>query len=204
MLCMSSQLFAQSVRLRTDVDLTVSGTTSSGVNNILINVEEPSGDATADTAPASLYIPIENTVSKTRLYYVNSKSGSPTTLFNTGVSTDVVNIPLRIVTTNSNYYLYAAVKDQFDSKYKVIKQYSVTAMNQGQTFDVNFPVAPLDICTVSVIECTNLTANSNSSAEKNFMVYFFLSLESSYGVNEEVNISETPLNHWHSEHPFYS
>lgn len=194
MLCVSSQLFAQSVRLRTDIDLSVSGTTSGG-NNIVLNVEGPSGDATAEAAPATIYVPIENTVSQTHLYYVNASSGSPTTLFNTGVATDFINIPLRIITISADYYLYAAIKDTTDSnKYKIIKQYSVSPMNQGETFDVVFPFAPLNICAAIASECTNLVANSNSPTEKSFTVYFFLSTAASYGVNEEVDIATAPLN----------
>jgi len=194
-LCASTQVLAQSVRLRTDIDLAVSGTTSSGANSISLNVVKPSGEATAETGPAIVYVPIENSVTDSHLYYFNAKAGVPTSLFNTGVTSDVVNVPLRIITLNSDLYLYAAVKDTTDSnKFKVIKQYSTSPMTQGQTYDVAFPLAPANICATLVSDCTYLAANSNSPTEKSFIVYFFLSSASSYGVNQEVTIASAPLN----------
>ena len=195
MLSMSTQLFAESVRLRTDIDLVISGTTSLGANTIALNVAASSGDATADSAPVSLYIPIENTNTQTYLYYFNATAGFPTSLFNTAVPSDVASIPLRVVTTNVDMYLYAAVKDTTDlNKFKVIKQYSVSPLTQNQTVDVAFALAPLNICTILINECTYLAENSTSQTEKSFLVYFFLSSATNYGVNQVVNISEDPLN----------
>ena len=195
MLCISTQIFAETVRLRTDIDLVVSGTTASGANNIALNVEASSGDATADSAPVTLYIPIENAITQTYLYYFNATAGFPTSLFNTSVATDVVNIPLRIVSTSTDMYLYAAVKDTTDSnKFKVIKQYSTKPFIQNQTVDVAFPLAPNNICKLLINECVYLTENSASATEKNFLVYFFLSSAPSYGVNQDVDISAAPFN----------
>lgn len=193
--CISTQLFAENVRLRTDIDLVISGKTSTGANTILINSVAPSGDATAETAPAALYIPIENLNTDTHLYYFNASSGSPTSLFNTSVSTDVVNIPLRVITPGSDMFLYAAVKDKADSnKFKIIKQYSGGALAQNQTLDIAFPLSPFNICALLVTDCTYLAETSNSPTEKDFIVYFFLSAVSGYGPTDEVDVSKAPLN----------
>ncbi len=195
MLSVSSQLFAQTVRLRTDIDLVVSGKTSAGTNTIAINSVEPSGDATADTAPVTIYIPIENSIADTSLYYFNARSGSPTSLFNTAVPTDVVNIPLRVITPSSDMFLYVAVKDTTDSnKFKVIKRFSGTALAQNQTLDIAFPLAPSNICTLIANDCTFLANGSTSPTEKSFMLYFFLSSASGYNSSDEVDISQAPLN----------
>lgn len=177
-------LAAETVRLRTDIDLVVTGIVDANV--LSLNVEEPSGDATADSAPAKLYLPIQNDPDQTHKFFITTT----TSLFDTSDDAHYALIPLRVNTPadSTQRYLYAAVKDTTNSNaYKVIKKYTATTLSIGAESDVSFSFAPADICLSIPTECTSLLIGSSSKVEKIFTVYFFLSTQSAYGPSDTID-----------------
>lgn len=182
---------AETVRLRTDIDLTVTGLTSASLN---LTAEGPSGDATSVDAPAKLYLPIQNdgsanSGSASNLYYISAISS----VFDVSNTAHVAYIPLRINTPGGvDRYLYVAVKDTTATPnvYRPIKMYGTGALAQGLTnSDITFSFSPADICSKLPTECTTLVSNSTSKTEKSFIVYFFLSSQSSYGAGDTIDVT---------------
>lgn len=182
----------ESVRLNSTATFEVNATTSTTLS---LYVEGPSGDATADSGPAKIYLPIQKNSGDTKDYYINSRSDLPL-IFNTEDSTHVALAPMRINTNSEARYLYAAVKDTTDSnKFKVIKRYSATAFSGNTTNnDVTFAIAPYDICRVMLTDCAYLAPGSLNEIEKSFIVYFFLSNQSSYPDFEAIEVTTAPFN----------
>ncbi|MBC7427386.1 MAG: hypothetical protein H7336_02165 [Bacteriovorax sp.] len=183
LLIWSFQIMAtQSVRLRTDTTLVVSGTVAP--STIPMNVDAPSGDGTSETAPGKLYFPIENTTGaiNSHLYFINPVAS----VFNVTDASHLASIPLRINANAGATYLWAAVKDTTNSNlYKPIKSFGVVSASAQS--DVLFNFAPADICTAIPSECSVLLPTSTSETEKIFTVYFFLSTQSTYGATDTIN-----------------
>ncbi len=186
---------AETVRVRTDIDLTVTGLTSGSID---LNADKPSGDGTAESAPAKVYLPVQNDGSAnggsaSNLYFISPV----TSVFNVSNTSHVAYLPLRISTPGGvDRYLWAAVKDTTASNaYKPIRMYGSGPLGQGLTnADITFPFSPADICTAVPSECTSLVSNSTSKTDKSFFVYFFLSSQSSYAAGSTVDVATAPLN----------
>lgn len=179
----------ETVRVRTDVDFVITGTTTSTLS---IYSEKASGDGTAETAPFKFYVPMQNDGSANagvanNRYHIST----PTTVFNASTTTHVANIPLRISTPGGvDRYLYAAVKDTTDSnRFKPIKMYGTGPVGQGLTnSDITFAFSPADICNkLPSDQCRDLLVSSTSETDKSFIVYFFLSPDASYGPSDSID-----------------
>ncbi|NOT81071.1 MAG: hypothetical protein HOP07_18970 [Bacteriovoracaceae bacterium] len=184
-------LFAdETVRLRTDIDLAV--TAVIGTDVLSLNVENPSGAKPTDTAPAKLYLPMQNTPNQSHKFFITSTAS----VFNSVNLAHIASIPLRINTpATTQRYLYAAVKDTTNSNaYKVIKKYTDTTLSIGAESDVAFSFSPADICLRIPTECTSFLAAEDTKAIKTFTVYFFLSDQSAYGPTSTIVPTTAPLN----------
>lgn len=194
-------LAADTVRIYEPDNLVVNGITS---GTFSLYVDEPSGDATSESAPAKIYIPLEvNTTTNDNrpYYYLNTGSNAtPYSLFgyasNTG-SADystfagyVIKYPLSITTGSTAKYIYAAVKIPSTSNYKVVARTASTYANVTD-YAVNFEFTPQKICEVSISETTNCSNFDLSGTvienTKSFYVYFFQSDSSTL-----INTSITP------------
>ena len=169
--------FADTVRVLNPKALSVSGVTST---SFLLNVTNPSGDATDELGSAKVYVPITNAVADHDKYF-SRYSSTLNALFDTTNASHVVNFPLTVVPSGTRY-LYAAAKSPTQSGYKVIQKYtSVISSNQ----DVSFPLSPKVICAPYANECTLLapTVTSNSSPVI-FKIYFFVSAISNLAIGD--------------------
>jgi hypothetical protein len=178
---------AEQVRMSSTTATTIAGTTST---TLTLNLEGPSGDATSESAPAKVYLPIQKDDVDSKDYYITSRSNAPE-IYNIANAAHVFNIPLKISTNTEARYLYAAVKD--GSSYKIIKRYSSTALpGSSANSEVTFALSAQDVCKVFIsTECLNLTIGSVTAVEKNFFVYFFLSANGTYQVDGSQTISVT-------------
>ena len=183
---------AEQVRMSSTTATTIAGTTST---TLTLNLEGPSGDATSESAPAKVYLPIQKDDVDSKDYYITSRSNAPT-IYDITNSAHVFNVPLKISTNTDARYLYAAVKD--GSSYKIIKRYSSTAFpGSSANSEVTFALSAQDVCKVfTSTECLNLTPSSTTAVEKSFLVYFFLSDNATYQVDgsQTITVTTAPMN----------
>lgn len=191
-ICSTPLWSVENVRIRTDVDLVMTGTTST---NIALYSEKPSGDGSAENAPAKVYLPMQKDAPEnTKLYYIGARNGAPN-IFNTSTNAYVVNFPLRVNTDGSTRYLYAAVKDS-SNIYRVAKPFGIISSN-STNYDVNFTLSPAEICVVVGTNCANLAASSSTEAVVSANVYFFVSDASSYAygaAGDPITLTQAPMN----------
>lgn len=192
---------ADTVRIYEPDNLVVNGSTS---GTFSLYVDEPSGDATSESAPAKIYVPLEvNTTLNTNrdYYYLNTGSNvTPYSLFGyasdtasadyTNFSSYTIQYPLKITTGSTAKYIYAAIKLPSSGNYKVIARTASTYVNVTD-YSVNFAFSPQKVCEVSVSETTNCSNFDTSGTiienTKSFYVYFFQSDNSTL-----INTSITP------------
>jgi hypothetical protein len=171
--------------------LNVSKLTSlTGQTNRSIDIfsEAPSGDATSESAPAKIYVPITTTTTATTTdyYYLNSTAGPNKNLFGytaTGASkatfeTYTITFPLVLSVNSTVKYLYAAVKT--NSTYVVVAKYG-TPISSVTNTEYDFPVSPQSICqgaAAGSVNCSNFDDNIPASVSENpkvINIYFFVS-----------------------------
>lgn len=178
-------LATDSVRIYEPDNLVVNGSTS-GIFSLY--VDEPSGDATSESAPAKIYVPFD--INKTNgirgYYYLNTASNAtPYSLFlydsdtgNATPGTYVIKYPLSITTGTTAKYIYAAVKLPSTGNYKVVARTASTYVNITN-YAVNFDLSPQKVCEVSAAEtpnCSNFDVSGTvTEIPKSFYVYFFQS-----------------------------
>lgn len=184
---LSTQLFADSVRINPDVDLAVYGVTDT---TFLLNSEEPSGDATDETKPALVYVPVQSGVTNQADYFLLKGSNSaPNYLFDATDVTHVIHFPLYLNVSTTDKYLYAAVKDGSD--YKLVRAYG-TVLNNITNGSYRFPVSPQEIClrVTTPKSCANLNPSYDGSEElDSLLMYFFLSTQSSLTIGDTVDMT---------------
>lgn len=168
LLLWSVQVFSAAVttvRLNPDIDLTVTGTTTT---TFTIGSAEPSGDATAESAPARVYVPMDGPLTGPGdevKYFAEKEVSALLDATNTAYK---VNFPVYINATATTFYLYAAVKD-IGNNYKVAAIFPSTfngSTNVNETFSINIKA----LCDQTV-DCTNFAI---STTEKTYLSYFFL------------------------------
>lgn len=168
-----------SVRLNPDIDLVINGTTTT---TFLLNSVEPSGDATAETAPAKIYIPMSGPIGTEASYFIVKGVNQ---LFSPTSNSTTINFPLYINTTASDFYLYVAIKES-SGPYKLARQFSATPFNGVTNLNETFSVSSKSICD-QVTDCSQFTTTSGT--EKTFLAYFFLSTTS--GIADGSSIDPT-------------
>ncbi|MFA6235998.1 MAG: CFI-box-CTERM domain-containing protein [Bacteriovorax sp.] len=160
---------ADTVRINNPTNMSISGFTDASVT---LTADAPSGDATTETAPAKIYIPIAR--GAVNLTYSLLDVG---TLFNTATATHVVTYPLLVTTGGTAQFLYAAVKIGTTDYFAVAKSASINANQTNVSFSFN--LSPLDICKgvagAGSTSCTNLLFASTTETTIKPKVYFFLS-----------------------------
>ena len=184
---LSTQVFADSVRINPDVDFNVYGVTDT---TFLLNSEEPSGDATAETAPALVYVPVQGSAVADQADYflLKGSNSAPNYLFDTTDVTHVIHFPLYLNVSTTDKYLYAAVKD--GSTYKLVRAYG-TVLNNITNGSYSFPVSPKLICDQqTTTTCASLAPTYSGSYERDdILMYFFLSTVSNLAVGSAVDVA---------------
>ena len=158
-----------SVRLKPNTTLAVTAFTNI---NFSLNVTASSGDATAESAPAKIYIPMNGPDPDTAKYHISYLDGV-TNMLNPSISANVIRFPLYInVSGSSNKYLYVAIKEGTGS-YKIAQQFSTNPYSGVTNFEEVFSVSINNICAQTSNCLTEF--NSTSSTEKIYLANFFLS-----------------------------
>lgn len=185
----SAQLFAgtvTTVRLNPDIGYAVNGTTNI---TFTLGSTAPSGDATSDSAPAKVYVPMDGpaeTAFPSEPYDEAKYFSEPgvTTLYTAADAVHTVNFPLYLNATATNFYLYAAIKDNTGATYKVAKQFSNTPFNGTTNLNQEFPVTIAAFC-AQLTDCTNFATVSGT--EKTYLTYFFFSTTSGLAIGSVID-----------------
>ena len=176
------------VRIHDVSNLSVSGYTTA---SFTLNSTAPSGDATSDSAPAKVYIPIASAIGNsgaiTSLDYsiLKSKYGV-TSLYDITTSAHTVTFPLSIsVGAATAKYIYMAVKAGSSTNYYVSGRSSVKYDNLANEH-IDFSFSPKDICKSVIYNSTSsvctpttgaLDVLSTSAVLFKPLLYFFLTDE---------------------------
>jgi len=162
----SVSALADTVRIYNVADFTITGT--SGIEYEL-NVDKPSGDATAETAPATVYLPMKNTsIADQDKYLVTSRSGSLTLA--SGTDTTPINFRLDLSITGSSKYLVAAVK--VNGAYYVADRTAL--INTGTYTNYLYTVSPYDFCSTFVPAGSTSPCNDGANFTTTMNTYFFV------------------------------
>lgn len=164
---------ADTVRIDGAASMVVSGTTNASMT---IGSDSPSGDATSESAPAKVYIPIVSAAGNQNYTILSAN------LYNIATGSHVVTYPLITTLGSTAKYIYAAVKyAALGTSYYVTAKSSLIAANQTNA-STYFSLSPLDICKPisgnGNTACANLAAASTTETSIKPIVYFFLSDES--------------------------
>lgn len=182
----TSVLAADTVRLNPDVDLAVYGVTDT---TYLLNSTEPSGDATSESAPATVYVPMQSAVASQADYFLLKGSNNTYNyLFNASDSSDVINFPLYLNVSTTNKYLYAAVKDG-TTTYKLARAYG-PVINNVTNGNYIFPVSPQEICSRLTTDCSTgvfAPASTGSTEKEDIFIYFFLATDTSIATGFDID-----------------
>lgn len=183
---LSTQVLADTVRLNPDIDdLPINGVTDT---TYLLSTDEPSGDATSETAPARVYVPMQSGVTDQADYFLlKGVNNTFNYLFdNTNIS-HVINFPLYLNVSTTDKYLYAAVKD--GTTYRLARAYG-GVLNNITNGNYIFPVSPNEICAqMTTTTCASLSPASTTSYERADLIYFFLSTVTSIAVGDTVDVT---------------
>lgn len=179
---------SDTVRIYNPSTLSLTGFTN---KTFTINSTGPSGEATSDTAPARVYVPIKRIVGPfDNINYSLLSLSGVNSLFDITNVTHYISYPLVLNVGSTAKYLYTAVRitTSGTSYYVVSKSSGTTPTYSNLTnSQVNSLLSPMDLCkavnsnggTVCNSSTGDLRPNStNEIAPFKPMVYFFLSDES--------------------------
>jgi hypothetical protein len=183
-----SALASDKVRIHDVSNLSVSGYTSA---SFTLNSTAPSGDATSDSAPAKVYIPISSAIGNSGAitsvdYSVLKSKYGVTSLYNIANSAHIVTFPLSIsVGAATPKYIYMAVKAGSSTNYYVSARSSLTYSDLANEH-IDFSFSPYDICKSVIYNSTSSVCTASSGALDSAslsavlfkpLLYFFLTDE---------------------------
>lgn len=176
---------ADTVRITDATNLVVTGFTVATFN---LNVDEPSGDATAEGSPARVYVPITNAFvdgggNAHDTYFSQYSAAGLNRLFNINLG-DKINFPLTTDATGTKY-LYAAAKLSSGSGYKIVQKFS-SSLTGAQ--NVIFEVTPNAICAQYTADCATILPTVVTNTSKvTFKLYLFLSSTSNIALGDTLD-----------------
>jgi hypothetical protein len=174
LMVLSFNVFAvDTVRIDAPTNMMVTGVTDT---SFTLGSDNPSGDATSESAPAKVYIPIQNTATGSDDY---STLNVAATLYNVTNASHTVTYPLLATTGGTAKYIYVAVKySALGTSFYVMAKSTLISANQTN-LSAYFNLAPKDICKALIANgntaCTNLEIGSSASTTIKPIIYFFLS-----------------------------
>jgi hypothetical protein len=174
MLLSGQVLAVDSVRLHPDNDLVINGR----VNGVTfpLGLDEPSGDATSESAPGRVYVPMEGPQGSEVDFFIER---SATDIFDNSDTNRLIQFPLYLNVGSTNKYLYAAAKEG-SNQYKVIKFDSGGNPYVNRTnADIVFSISPADICAQVSGDCDDFPTQV---LDRTYKIYFFLSTTSPAGL----------------------
>lgn len=160
----------------------------SGVSYAL-NVDSISGDATAEAAPATIYLPMKNTsVANYNQYFFYSRSGGVVLDSTTNNSaTMAVKFPLLINVGATAKYIYSAVK--VNSAYYVVSKSTSNYTNQTN-LNLEFSISPSQFCATYPLGGVTNPCSDTSNFTTSMTTYFFVS-SASYANGGVVDVATT-------------
>ena len=172
---------SDSVRINDPSNLIVTGTIS-GIS-FTLGSDSPSGDGTSESAPAKVYLPINNIPTNNQLYSTLKVTSGLSSLFNIGSTSEYVSFPLLMTIGSTAKYLYIAVRGGATGTSYYVSGKSTSTYSNISSSLINFSINPKDICKSVIVNnistvCNALTGaldpNSISSVLFKPMLYFFV------------------------------
>ncbi len=171
-----------SVRINDPGDFVVTG--SIGGTSFTLGSDSPSSDATEESAPAKVYLPIQSGVPSQLNYSTLKKVYSGLgSLYDIASTTHFVSFPLLMTIGSTAKYLYMAVRGGASgSSYYVSGKTSSSYSNVSSSL-IDFSINPKDICKSVIVNnistvCNASTGALDSSSTNSVlfkpMLYFFL------------------------------
>ncbi len=188
---LSAQISGATVRFNSVSDIQMSAGKNTSSLFTVITDEPADGAGTTDSDPAVVYIPYNNSVAgddTQKFVTIDSASNLPSK----GEGSSLLRVYLDADNTDSaGQYLYAAIQDS-GSSYKIVSSYydlGGSVSTSGITHDLDFT----DICVngLGADGCSALDTLSSGTAQKDFLLYFFLSSSSTYTVNNAVTVDSS-------------
>ena len=181
LLVMSANLFAtDTVRINDPNNLVITGFTNT---SFTMGSKSASGDATAESAPATVYIPIKSTGLNNLQYSILAKTSNVTSLFDITSTVHQITFPLLITVGSTAKYLYWALRGGGDGTSYYISGRTASTYSDYSSSLLNFSLSPFDICKSVIANSSSLVCNSGtggldpaSTAATLYkpMIYFFL------------------------------
>jgi len=159
-----TSVFADTVRIYNVSDFAITGT--SGIEYSL-NVDEPSGDATSEGAPATVYLPMKNNPSVDN-YLLSSREGALAMV--SATDTTPINFHLDLSISGASKYLVASVK--VNGAYYVADRTAL--IGTGTYSNYLYAVSPYDLCSTFVPAGSTSPCNDAANFSTTMNVYFFV------------------------------
>lgn len=181
---LKAQTVNEYIKFDIDHDLVVNARTDTTYE---LRSVEPSGDATSESAPAKVFVPIGDA---TKADYFLYKATNPSFgyIFDSAATnnSEVIRFPMRVKTLEEDRYLYVAIKD--GTEYKMVKRFGSSTLSKNTTVDMLFEVSPFEMCSVIVSStssnCAGLTTVAGDT--KTFLLYFYMSDSNYFAAGESV------------------
>jgi hypothetical protein len=167
---LSFSAMADTVRLKTPTDFHVYGLTNTTFE---LNSETSSGDATTETAPARVYVPISNTNAAVFADHDLYFTLSGVNLYNTANAAHYIIFPLTLTLSGTTQYLYGAIYN--GTAYQIVLK--DTLQSASSSADLNYRISIKNICDINASLCTNLVVGSSLSTKTSAKAYFFISTD---------------------------
>lgn len=152
---------ADSVRIYDANNLAVSGSIAG--TGVSLYSDAPSGDATAETAPARVYIPVQNGNSNQN-FSVLKKTNAITSLYNITLANHFVTFPLSLTIGGTGKYIYMAVRGGASGTSYYVSAKSGGTYTNVSSSHVDFSITPVDICKSIILNSISTVCNSSGGA----------------------------------------
>lgn len=167
---LSYSAMGDTVRVKTPDDFHVYALTNTTFE---LGSESPSGDATSESAPARVFVPISNTngavFTDHDLYFTQSGVN----IFDTTNAAHYVIFPLTLTLSGTTQYLYGAIYN--GTNYQIVLKDSL--QSASSTTDLNYRISVKNICDINASLCTNLAVGSALATKSTAKAYFFISTD---------------------------
>jgi hypothetical protein len=176
----SFSVFADTVRIYNPTNIIVSGTIVNASFDLISDA--PSGDATADTAPAHTYIPIQSGVAGQLDYSTLKLTAGVGSLFNINANNHSLSFPLLLTVGGTAKYLYAAVRGGAAGTSYYVSARSGSTYSNITNSQVDMSILPKDICKSVIVNNISNICSAGGALDPTSvtgvvfkpMLYFFL------------------------------
>ncbi len=181
-LIISCAALADSVRIYDVSNLKTVGGSLAGTS-VSLYADSPSGDATSDTAPARVFIPVVNGNSNINYSVLKVTSGLAT-LYDITSAAHYVTFPLSLTIGGTAKYIYLAVRGGASGTSYYVSARSGSTYANVSSSHVDFSITPSDVCKSVILNNISTVCNhpggalspaSTTNVVYKPMLYFFVS-----------------------------